>query len=141
MKITLWVTEETLKQINSGEPITGDIFMREPGEHVDVLQVQVSEDEYYEILDRQAIDSEPTMDNADLDGTGLKWECETTEHPKMVNWEGSLPEGAEWGVSYSFKDKTKGNPTFADVYDLTRATPNNFELGVLIRRMVNDSDE
>ena len=28
--------------------------MREPGEHVDVLQVQVSEDEYYEIIDRQA---------------------------------------------------------------------------------------
>tara|TARA_B100001093_G_C26667121_1_gene944540 strand:- start:24 stop:362 length:339 start_codon:yes stop_codon:yes gene_type:complete len=112
MKITLWISEETLKEINTGEPITGRVYMREPGEHVDTLQVQVSEDEYYEIIDRQAIDLETT------------WEC-------------SLPEGAEWDVSYSLKEI----PSFADVYDLTRATPNNFELGALIRKMVNDSDE
>ena len=77
MKITLWISEETLKQFNSGEPITGNIFKREPGEHVDILQVQVSEDEYYQIMDRQS-DTE-------------SWEC-------------SLPEGAEWDVKYSLKD-------------------------------------
>ena len=133
MKITLWISEETLKEINTGEPITGRIYMREPGEHVDTLQVQISEDEYYEIIDRQATDLEPTMDNAELEGTDLKWEC-------------SLPEGAEWDVEYSLEQEFKQDgkwlgPTFADVYDLTRATPNNMELGELIRKMVNDSDE
>ena len=133
MKITLWMSEETLKQFNAGEPITGYIYTREPGEHVNVLQVQVSEDEYYQIIDRQS-DTET-------------WEC-------------SLPEGAEWDVEYSLEQEVKNDdkwfgpndrmrdlvfhsekPTFADVYDITRATPNDMELGSIIRKMVNDSDE
>lgn len=124
MKITLWISEETLKQINSGEPIAGEIYMREPGEHVEVLQVQVSEDEYYEILDKQTTDGDIMKE---------MWEC-------------SLPEGAEWDVEYSLEQEYKQEGkwfkhTFANVYDITRSTPNNMELGAKIRQLVNESDE
>lgn len=138
MKITLWISEETLKQINSGEPIAGEIYMREPGEHVEVLQVQVSEDEYYEILDKQTTDGDIMKE---------MWEC-------------SLPEGAEWDVEYSLEQEYKQDekwfgpndrmrdlthykqtPSFQDIYDITRSTPNNMELGAKIRQLVNESDE
>jgi len=119
MRVTVWISEETLKEINTGEPITGRIYMREPGKHVNVLQVQVSEDEYYEMIDRQVIDTEPTMDNADLAGTGYWWRrgpaAEPEEQPLPPSfrsehekkWECSLPEGAEWDVEYSITDENK----------------------------------
>ena len=133
MKITLWISEETLKQINSGEPIAGEIYMREPGEHVDVLQVQVSEDEYYEIIDRQAEPEEQPLPPSFRSEHEKKWEC-------------SLPEGAEWDVEYSLEQEFKQDGkwlkhTFANVYDITRSTPNNMELGAKIRQLVNESDE
>ena len=110
MRITLWMSERSLEQFHKGELVEGMVFHREPGEHVDAVQVNVTYDEYRQIQDQQT-------------------------NPKT--WECSLPDGAEWDVSYSIKEQ----PTFADVYDITRATPNDMELGGIIRKMVNDSDE
>jgi hypothetical protein len=146
------MSERSLEQFHKGELVEGMVFHREPGEHIDAVQVNVTYDEYRQIQDQQTnpqIDPqqhgkyEPTMDNADLEGTGLRW---VQSGGMGTPIECSLPEGAEWDVEYSLEQEFKQDgkwlgPTFADVYDITRATPNNMELGELIRKMVNDSDE
>jgi len=53
MKITVWMSEKTLWEFKSGEVLTGEYYHREPGEHIDVVQVQLTYDEYYELKDTQ----------------------------------------------------------------------------------------
>jgi len=156
------MSERSLEQFHKGELVEGMVFHREPGEHVDVLQVQVSEDEYYEIIDKQIVTEERIMQAIDPQQHGKSTPEEDGNYWVQSGGMGtpiecSLPEGAEWDVKYSLEGKPKtwygpndrmrdivhdkSVPTFADVYDITRATPNNMELGELIRNMVNESDE
>ena len=51
MKITVWMSEKTLWEFRSGEVLTGQFYRREPGKHVEAVQVQLSYDEYYQLKD------------------------------------------------------------------------------------------
>tara|TARA_R100001015_G_C4623016_1_gene180669 strand:- start:735 stop:1112 length:378 start_codon:yes stop_codon:yes gene_type:complete len=125
------MSERSLDQFNRGDKVEGKIFYREPNKNIDVRQVSVTYNEYYTLIDQTTQDK--WSDGTPKTGYGYSTEC-------------SLPEGAEWNTSYSLKESTHSMHdiklyTFEDVYDITRSTPNNMELGAKIREMVNDSDE
>lgn len=137
MRITVWMSERSLDQFNRGDKIDGMLFFREPGHHIDVRQVSITYDEYYKLQDQR------TSPVTKTDAVGEEYQAKLFPN---LNIAASLPEGAEWDVKYSLEESTHSMHdiklyTFADVYDITRATPNNMQLGELIRNMVNDSDE
>ena len=51
MKVMIWVTESNLELLNKGDII--QYWVREPGNALDVVQVQISYDEYIRIRDNQ----------------------------------------------------------------------------------------
>jgi hypothetical protein len=51
MKVMLWVTESNLELLNKGEII--QYWVREPGDALDVVQVQISYDEFIRLKDNQ----------------------------------------------------------------------------------------
>jgi len=51
MKVMLWVTESNLELLNKGEII--QYWLREPGDALDVVQVQISYDEFIRLRDNQ----------------------------------------------------------------------------------------
>ena len=51
MKVIIWVTESNLELLNKGEII--QYWVREPGNALDVVQVQISYDEYIRLRDNQ----------------------------------------------------------------------------------------
>jgi hypothetical protein len=51
MKVMLWVTESNLELLNKGEVI--QYWLREPGNDLHVVQVQLSYDQYIRLRDHQ----------------------------------------------------------------------------------------
>ncbi len=51
MKVMLWVTESNLELLNKGEVI--QYWLREPGDELHVVQVQLSYDQYIRLRDHQ----------------------------------------------------------------------------------------
>ncbi len=51
MKVMLWVTESNLELLNKGEVI--QYWLREPGDDLRVVQVQLSYDQYIRLKDHQ----------------------------------------------------------------------------------------
>lgn len=51
MKVMLWVTESNLELLNKGEII--QYWLREPGDQLNVVQVQLSYDQYIRLRDYQ----------------------------------------------------------------------------------------
>ena len=51
MKVMLWVTESNLELLNKGEVI--QYWAREPGDALNVMQVQISYDEFIRLRDNQ----------------------------------------------------------------------------------------
>ncbi len=51
MKVMIWVTESNLELLNNGDII--QYWVREPGNALDVVQVQISYDEYIRLRDNQ----------------------------------------------------------------------------------------
>ena len=51
MKVMIWVTESNLELLNKGEII--QYWVREPGDALDVVQVQISYDEFIRLRDNQ----------------------------------------------------------------------------------------
>jgi hypothetical protein len=95
MKITVWMSEETLNEFHSNQPITGDFYHREPGVHLDTIQVQLTYDEYYQLKDNYIMSDAEIMREMHEQQLEQPWDC-------------SLPEGAEWDVKYDVstsKDK------------------------------------
>jgi len=180
MKITVWMSERSLEQFKNKERVTGMISNREPGTHVNVFQVQLTLDEYYQLKDAEccgtgcctSIDSE-TIQTASSghESIGMPTLEEDISHWSFAHCstctptECSLPDGAEWDVKYSLEEKPIECNCTSDFHcscsdpvedkspletwfgpndrmrDIVRSTPNNMELGSVIRQLVNDSDE
>jgi len=51
MKVILWVTESNLELLNNGDII--QYWVREPGNVLDVVQIQISYDKYIQLRDNQ----------------------------------------------------------------------------------------
>ena len=51
MKVMIWVTESNLELLNNGEII--QYWLREPGNALDVVQIQISHDEFIRLRDNQ----------------------------------------------------------------------------------------
>jgi len=51
MKVMIWVTESNLELLNKGEVI--QYWAREPGDALNVMQVQISYDEFIRLRDNQ----------------------------------------------------------------------------------------
>ncbi len=51
MKVMIWITESNLELLNKGDII--QYWVREPGNALDVVQVQISYDEYVRLRDNQ----------------------------------------------------------------------------------------
>tara|TARA_R110002096_G_scaffold162673_3_gene329906 strand:+ start:454 stop:912 length:459 start_codon:yes stop_codon:yes gene_type:complete len=149
MKITVWMSEQSLDQFKNNERVTGDVYNREPGSHANVLQVQLTLDEYYQIKDLECcgtgccdVESEPNQESGNVDPS---WSCD-------------LPDGADWGIKYIISEPTslnelkqlvnqidpeltprhKSTLTYTDVQDIAKSVPNNYKLGLTIRQLVNN---
>jgi len=96
MKITVWMTEKSLEDFRAGKPNTEGYYLYRPTTILsDLLQVQMSIDEYYQLKDG------PGKTDAEI----MK---EMHEQQQEQPWECSLPDGAEWDVKYDVstsKDK------------------------------------